>query len=144
MIAINELRIGNWIFFNPTLIHQNMQAEPMPVHVSSIHADKVGAIQHNLEYRVEPFEDDVMVKKIPGFAPEELEPIPLTEEWLQNFGFQRSDNDWISEEKNNQQIKIPDDLTFNHKPSSSIQIKTVHQLQNLYFALTAQELDLKE
>lgn len=92
-----------------------------------------------------------------------LEPIPLTEEWLLKFGFEKKDNNWFSinyytelreaseefciqinmssgrmcffetSEKEYEQYPI-----FSKKP-----IKHVHQLQNLYFALTDDELTLK-
>lgn len=68
-----------------------------------------------------------------------IEPIPLTEEWLFKFGFK----------KLNQvpQYHIEDFHVYTTKNYSKIfglhfdvKIKHVHQLQNLYFALTQHEL----
>lgn len=83
----------------------------------------------------------------------DLQPIPLTEEWLFNFGFEvqetseslkgfgRDDIDYIflsgiTENKNMiliWSIKLNGVLTH---------VEHVHQLQNLYFALTGEELTL--
>jgi hypothetical protein len=71
------------------------------------------------------------------------EPIPLTEEWLQKFGFQTEES-FVYE---------LDDITINTsrglmciftKCKNNVEIEIteyVHQLQNLYFALTNKELE---
>jgi hypothetical protein len=82
----------------------------------------------------------------------DLEPIPLTEEWLTDFGFideyksynkhwsiygftinQQSDEDYYGN-------KIPQEQIFYYQ--YQYDIKFVHQLQNLYFALTGKELTI--
>jgi hypothetical protein len=81
------------------------------------------------------------------------EPIPLTEEWLLKFGFEKkydtfefnglnvdgcvvhfSFDKWASEYEieNCDYTEVPSD------------IQHVHQLQNLYFALTGEELTIKQ
>lgn len=83
----------------------------------------------------------------------EYEPIPLTEEWLLKFGF--------VEELFNGEIKTSDfykgrigilgnigdsnirQLRFELK-CCQVFIQYVHQLQNLYFALTNEELEVKQ
>lgn len=81
-----------------------------------------------------------------------IQPIPLTEEWLLRFGF----------EENQIEVKLPHSewhtegcLTvhadggcslLNYTWEAEIELNPVqyiHQLQNLYFALTGQELTLK-
>ena len=80
-----------------------------------------------------------------------LTPIELTDEWLLRFGFERHELDnWFY-------LKIINDWTrlniningsvcelsiSNH--GAVINVTYVHQLQNLYFALTGQELTLKQ
>ena len=71
---------------------------------------------------------------------EEFEPIPLTEEWLLKFGYRKNtpfftDGSIIEFYENNGMLfcELPDNNTILH-------IKYVHQLQNLYFALTGEEL----
>lgn len=70
-----------------------------------------------MELNVKRFEYAVCKERCVG-----LKPIPLTEEWLSRFGL--NDNQHT-------RITIPRN------------IKYVHQLQNLFFALTGEELVLK-
>jgi hypothetical protein len=61
-----------------------------------------------------------------------LKPIPLTEEWLLKLGFV-----WVED------IKILKGYLDDYiDGNSNTQLKYVHQLQNLYFALTGEELTL--
>lgn len=83
-----------------------------------------------------------------------VEPIPLTEDWLVRFGFEKKtelnyERDLVrklvykSERAVNDKIKIFDFKTgeFSAWNSGYLNtIKHVHQLQNLYFALTGNEL----
>lgn len=81
-------------------------------------------------------------------------PIPLTEEWLDRLGFyskyKSNHKMWnifgfnlhqISDEDENGN-KIPQEQIFYY--AFSYEIKYVHQLQNLYFALIGKELTIKE
>jgi len=72
----------------------------------------------------------------------EYEPIPLTEEWLLKFGFIRKHFDMkIKGLKLTASTRLvaSDKLSaFHHKKVGFI--SSVHQLQNLYFALTGEEL----
>jgi hypothetical protein len=82
----------------------------------------------------------------------ELNPIPLTEEWLTKFGFEKDKrsadyvqvyyfgenpvtNDWMISLKNTGK-------GFFYR-NSHFSVNYVHQLQNLYFALTKEELTIK-
>lgn len=81
-------------------------------------------------------------------------PIPLTEEWLVRFGFA-----WIDFEEENPEFLgfiYRNEILFSSGKSTEfgivrykcktigyVDIKYVHQLQNIYFALTGQELTLK-
>lgn len=86
---------------------------------------------------------------------ETIEPIPLTEDWLEQFGFfskyksvhmrwnilgfdinQKSDED-------DEGGKIPQEQVFYYYPSN-LEVKWVHQLQNLYFSVMGEELKLKD
>lgn len=77
-----------------------------------------------------------------------VKPIPLTEEWLLRFGFVKIENNWkcldlifatISWERS---AGIA--LSFDKESIFLPNTKYVHQLQNLYFALTGEELTLKQ
>jgi hypothetical protein len=86
-------------------------------------------------------------------------PIPLTEEWLLKLGFSMDDaylSMWINDYKYCFKyrdwaknwafyIEYTDSLhpkDENQKYPVSFDIKYVHQLQNLYFALTSEELTI--
>lgn len=72
-----------------------------------------------------------------------LEPIPLTEEWLLNFGFEIGENKkWENWNFGLKIYKDGDYFEIDQLPVF-IFLKYVHQLQNLYFALTGEELKIE-
>jgi len=78
------------------------------------------------------------------------EPIPLNTKWLEKFGFKKSK---VSSQfdKEKLTIQVSNELErhkkgrvyFNSWAILEESIKYVHQLQNLYFALTGEELTFK-
>jgi hypothetical protein len=71
------------------------------------------------------------------------EPIPLTEEWLLKFGFEEWDkNAW--QKGFDLSIHKIDSIFWYNNNGINVLIKYVHQLQNLCFALTGEELTLIE
>ena len=83
-----------------------------------------------------------------------IRPIPLTEEWLLRFGFKKYIHKPIEGEEEKCEEYCIDKLSivdwgygfimsnaFAH--GLRIELKSVHQLQNLYFSLTGTELALK-
>ena len=80
--------------------------------------------------------------------PESYDPIPLTEEWLINFGFEKIKSSYKEADIYDFVNRIYFDmanqsLKFNGISFLSIIPEHVHTLQNLYFALTGQQLKLK-
>lgn len=84
---------------------------------------------------------------------ENPKPIPLTEEWLLNLGFTKHHSEFYNDVL--YLINVTDNLEFDwgvypKQLGSGIQIKNsdklkyVHQLQNIYFAITNKELTLKQ
>jgi hypothetical protein len=76
------------------------------------------------------------------------EPIPLTEEWLVRFGFDHCLNGWwCSKELINVKLSkhgvIEVFLSGSDTDLAFYGISYLHQLQNLYFAITGEELELK-
>jgi hypothetical protein len=74
-------------------------------------------------------------------------PIPLTEEWLFKFGFENidtnddgGDNYWYLSKTDFMLDRFFQSFTMN----TSFDLEYVHQLQNLYFALTNEELKLRK
>ena len=87
---------------------------------------------------------EVLVVDEIGYTMEVIKPIPLTEEWLLKFGIMQST--WFEDSS----YMIKEDRGFGWemyvrnaaktKKISFAYFKHVHQLQNLYFALTGEEL----
>ena len=81
-----------------------------------------------------------------------IKPIPLTEEWLLKFGW-GADSDFDNTYINN--VGLKNEVMFYDTDNKVFLIETerdtielshikhVHQLQNLYFALTGEELTIK-
>lgn len=117
MIQANELRIGNLILFYKDVIEIN--------YINKTH---IGYGKGN-------------------FAPisfNNFEPIPLTEEWLLKFGFEVSEIFKNSYILNSVEIYIQDGLYWYDFGNDRVEVKTIHQLQNLYFALNDEELTIKK
>lgn len=85
-------------------------------------------------------------EKINGHDAKDFSGIPLNEQWLEDFGFERHYNG-----KNCDYAKYgvglcyevdDDSWWYSGHPKSCI--KYVHQLQNLFYCLTGQELELKK
>jgi hypothetical protein len=90
-----------------------------------------------------------------GFSKDSFEPIPLTEEWLVKFGFECIEKDvpCLRDRTmsrfflNNFNIEILSDGQIYQKHFESTELINcdyIHQLQNLYFALTGEELTIKK
>lgn len=71
-------------------------------------------------------------------------PIPLTEEWLLKFGFVKKNGYGLVFLFGNlfYSVETKEYFMFQYH-DLRIKIKHVHQLQNIYFALTSEELILK-
>lgn len=120
MIQARELRIGNLILMS----FENS--------IETVTARTIGFInQANYKGHNHPFE-----------------PIPLTEEWLVKLGFVRNGKVWEIDSINGIvfEIEYVSDCYYLHTYGEwGYQgFLYVHQLQNLYKALTGQELNLSE
>jgi hypothetical protein len=122
-----ELRIGNLVNY---LIIDEMDERKKWFEVYEIDYDDIRIIQNKHEVN------------------QDYQPIPLTEEWLVKFGFKqiKPNHYWFKGKNllrfslidNNLHCSIGDDeYGVLYK-----MIKYVHQLQNLYFALTNEELKI--
>ena len=87
------------------------------------------------EYQVE--ETDFCYGNMVNF-----EPIPLTEEWLVRLGFKKLTQGGSIYKVKDFHVQDFSQLGI-YECNNHIEIKYVHQLQNLYFALTGQELELE-
>lgn len=78
---------------------------------------------------------------------EELEPIPLTEEWLLKFGFEQIGSTIYINIGSIEIGTISNGKRFYIQIRSenvTLPIKSVHELQNLFFCLCGKELVLQE
>ncbi len=86
----------------------------------------------------------------------DIQPIPITEEWLLKFGFETCGYDllfWEHPKLKGFQLgginwadkDYPEYQFLNYQiDDNTFSIHYVHQLQNLYFTLTGEELTIKE
>ena len=137
----SELRIGNWV------INKTYPGDENPVQIDTLH----------------DFFDQYPVVRINGDHPDHISPIPLTDEWLLKFGFFLKEEIYnehffkgaLFQDRNSDEFVIHhgDEYHYIRDISSSAfdgsteyrttKIQYVHQLQNLYFALTGEELEIK-
>jgi hypothetical protein len=112
----SELRIGNWV-------HSGITKEDFIIEAHDI------------------------VNISGGFDNGKVQPIPLTKEWLLKFGLKYLQNAcW---ELGSMRIyNLSDETTSRFRITLAghelVIINYVHQLQNLYFALTGEELKIKQ
>lgn len=133
----NELRIGNLV-----LIHNHYVSEVCIIQDDLIGVKTVGEPNAQIDF----------------IEPKYISPIPLTEQWMLEFGFKEKNYDYkipISECELVKLMLIPHDEFPSESSVCVIQsneddseeetvflsdIKYVHQLQNLYFSLCGKEL----
>lgn len=131
MIKGSELRTSNRIWESSSL-------NPQPEDFEEI----VIASVNDIDKVVHDEQDNI-------YSYDYLYPIPLTPEWLERCGFKRMNAGWINDSGS---------LSFYDKDSETgngvykMEYGTrnyaagflyLHQLQNLYFALTGEELEIK-
>jgi len=117
----NELRIGNWVNYR---IYDKLDNPQEYFDLSQVDAIDLQTLDNHY-----------------------YQPIPITEEWLVKFGFisnpymDRYEKGVLHIECNKMRGYL--ELWCEQLPQS-ISINYVHQLQNLYFALTGEELQINE
>jgi hypothetical protein len=122
MINAQELRYGNkLLFLDDVVTFKN---------ITEFREDGI--------YWIKPVEPKIEAKSF------HFKPIELTEEWLLKFGFEKPAHTWIC---NIFHLTEWDDFPLNWAVAMNkngaivvLKLKYVHQLQNLYFALTGEEL----
>lgn len=118
-----DLRIGNWV---KSKLHGGLETEVFSVFHHSV---KLGA------------------NPLALYKQDEIEPIPLAEEWLFKLGFVKLDtNDIFYIHEDCMNFKLSKCLTmtaWHNLMLHDVKLEHVHQLQNLYYALTGEELTIK-
>lgn len=125
MIKTTELRIGNLI---------NHMGEV--VEIDAIDSDGCFNILADISGNIAS-RDDI------------ADPIPLTDEWMERLGFEFLHNGkprrWCHSETrwfDLSQFGSGEEMAYLNMPSA-MPVQFVHQLQNLFFALTGEELTIK-
>ena len=122
-IQANELRIGNIIYLCGSLHDREIRFDGVDREF-----ELTGFLFGKLLYYKHGKNFNVIF---------EVKPIPLTEEWLLKFGFE---NKKIRIGVYDLIVVLPNSAFYN---GCGFPCKYVHQLQNLYFAITGEELTMK-
>lgn len=123
-----ELRIGNYV---SSLVNNRPQMKVLQLFGDSFQGDFGDSSRGGIMY-------------------ENTEGIPITEKWLDEFGFRgkkvyEAVFEWrIGETLKEHRIQTDGEVFVWTDYKDGIEIKFVHQLQNLYFALTQEELTISE
>lgn len=131
----NELRIDNLVLYNGIVMKISEICSPKPL------KDK----KYSDKYIIELFDGAGLINCVIDY----INSVPITEEWLFKFGFEKiEDTSWYCEyriDKKNIVSFDKDDKEYSYFNLSSrlCRLQYVHQLQNLYFALTQEELKIK-
>lgn len=144
MMKATELRIGNFVRINKRIVKvESLDSSGINIEACGGYYPGDCSIEHDAYF--EKWNSSI----------KQVTPITLTEEWLLKFGFEETGNQNFEitiKEFGNRKIsftKMMDEwglgLIFNdgkRVPIFPTNIYFVHQLQNLYFALTGEELKL--
>jgi hypothetical protein len=124
-MTAQELRIGNWLHYSDVRI--------------------VKPERRNKDFQV--IADDISyLSDYP--QTNWIQPIPLTEEWFLKFGFEHSGGYLWNCKKIGENRFLNNPYSVTHFEIKGYfgksHIQYVHQLQNLYFALTGEELTINQ
>lgn len=125
-----ELRIGNFLYYDMPLYEGDA-----PKVVKIIRLSKDCII------------DETNKNTVVG-NPENYKPIQLTEEWLIKFGFVLTPKDKVRSgvameyKKKGFKVEISNSGNLYCKKQKGLLFESVHQIQNLFFALTGEELKI--
>ena len=135
----NELRIKNLVYHKDGNIYYEIWCVDL----------------YMCDINIDDYQGDITICNVPY---KNIKPIPLTEEWLLKFGFKKykyslnfkikANKYWSLGELKQGYLKIKLIKTSKWRVENfgnkSVFLYSVHQLQNLYFALTGEELKIKE
>jgi len=130
---LQELRIGNYYYLIDRKSEVHIPIE-IPFQAYAIEPFSVWGCCADKSFAQTPVEDFVLTKAA------DVAPIPISEEWLKRLGFVDGKLGSLRLLRINSDYYL---AYINQSKSLDVDIKWVHQLQNLYFALTGDELTLK-
>jgi hypothetical protein len=146
-MKVQELRIGNWITYPKYWGDEPIRITG--VNIVDRRDDESGIYEEFLSLLGNDFLtsdnfDSFVDYKNGVINPEELKPIPLTEEWLLKFGFEKNITTDLYPTFSYDILNVNDGIVYVLNYGFVNHIKYIHQLQNLYFALTGEELQSKD
>ncbi len=121
MMKASELRIGNWV---------NLYDDYNSQVTGLTNTKKVWCVS-------DPTDEEC------AWSTDKIKPIPLTEEWLLNFGFEIEEGDFMT--LNYKGVFLSSTTPFKEVVCESYHestIQHVHQLQNFYYAITGEEITI--
>jgi len=136
LLEPKDLRIGNALLYKDKFVHVTM----LSLDIDDEYQDTIGFC----EWGKNTDEHSDWNRAMP-----ELKPIPLTPEILEKCGFYKSKTEWIKRTEEDPFIIEFFEFTkaFHYTGGEGVRLgiggKYLHQLQNLYFALTGDELTIK-
>lgn len=121
-----NLRIGNWVCENALVESEAWHQQVIGIGIKD--------------------EDDILVANGDIYKAKELHPIPLDENWLKKYSFEHFDNGAFALEGSIYTVEYIRNhwhLLYRSNHVIAQPFKYVHELQNLFFALTGTELEMK-
>jgi hypothetical protein len=132
----SDLRIGNYVYYEHTTHIVD------GIYENKVYSWWVKDREPVIEYEMKDV-GGAMVKNPYRDAVNQYEPIPLTEEWLIKLGFEKNITTDLYPTFSYDIVNVNDGIVYVLNYGFVNHIKYVHQLQNLYFTLTREELKLK-
>ena len=144
-MKITDLRIGNLVAVKNIQYHPKLKG--VTLKVTGVQERSINGVLEasvNLEYQRETYSQFM----------EYINPIQLTEQWLLDYGFIQNSKYFNMKCGKSRATGNPINFNICHTAignylvispaNQSIYLHSVHQLQNLYFAFTQEELILKK
>ena len=137
----SELRVGNFLFDSVEDIGVIQVTEIKNMVDNRIGNMSICYYGVNGGYSTTSLEENSNNNEIDDYM---IQPIPLTEEWLLKFGFEKNITTDLHPTFSYDILNVNDGIVYVLNYGFVNHIKYIHQLQNLYFALTGEELKIKE
>ena len=139
MVKANELRIGNWIMDDDSLYSKIIGVKPFDW---SVRCDE----SEGCELLIDVYRNDDKINTAMLCNSDEATPIPLTPEILEKCGFKQHHDDCCNDIIYIKSIYGKPPFVWGIYQSSGVMINkakwisSLHELQNIIFALTGEEL----
>lgn len=106
---------------------------------------RIGNLVHDTEGKVNKITFQALKYLVIYDGAHQVKPIKITEEWLVNLGFTKINSKRFQYEYEHDALSnnLYGSTGCYYMSNITPEIASVHQLQNLYFALTGQELEVK-